>query len=82
MDAEEILKMEELMEEYPQQLEKHLPCNIVNNGGPIINNEVKVNLFSSTSMQLKRREKRRISTYLDKTILYLMEEGRIQKNKK
>lgn len=38
MDAEEILKMEELMEEYPQELEKHLPCKVLSNGGPIIQN--------------------------------------------
>jgi hypothetical protein len=30
--------MEELMEEYPQELEKHLPCKVLANGGPTIDN--------------------------------------------
>ena len=38
MDAEEILKMEELMDEHPQELDKHLPCRVITNGGPTIKN--------------------------------------------
>lgn len=30
--------MEELMEEYPQEIEKHLPCKVLANGGTLIDN--------------------------------------------
>jgi hypothetical protein len=30
-DAQQILKIEELMEEFPEQVEKHLPCAAINN---------------------------------------------------
>lgn len=30
------------MEEYPQELEKHLPCKIVSNAGPLIDNELNI----------------------------------------
>lgn len=34
--------MEDLLEEYPQQLEKHLPCKVISNGGPLIDNELNI----------------------------------------
>lgn len=37
-DAQQILKMEELMEEFPQQIEKHLPCAVISNNAETIQN--------------------------------------------
>ena len=36
-DAQQILKIEELMEEFPEQVEKHLPCAAINNAEIIQN---------------------------------------------
>ena len=46
-DAEEVIKISDIMEQYPQQIDKMIQCTSVNNGnmntGGLIKNEV--NLF-------------------------------------
>jgi hypothetical protein len=37
-DAEQILKIEELMEEYPEEVERHLPCAVISNNAGTIQN--------------------------------------------
>ena len=58
--------MEELIEEYPQELEKHLPCKVLANGGPLIDNEVTFELYSSTSTPVPKKVPKAISTSSDK----------------
>lgn len=42
-DAQQILKIEELMEEFPEEIEKHLPCGVISNNAEVIQNEVNIN---------------------------------------
>lgn len=55
-DAQQILKIEELIEEFPEEVEKHLPCAVVSSSAETIQNEVLPLRSSSTSTTRARSQ--------------------------